>query len=751
MLGRTLFATDEELGKRDDDHKPKRSHPYNALRAPLRWRRRRILVTVVVLYLFYLVIRNFTAFGNGDGQFLSMQPVNDQTSAPTSSEEPTGAPPGIKAPRDNSPPSTSYSGAIRFYKLAPTLHEAASLGYRGIQKNVLFPVSNLKSASALIPMACEMGRRKRNRVHVALMGRSGISMDDLLEINGVDKEECAVMFHDARPDYPEYSSEQRAEAAVASAMRHIFNYISPYVAIMDDSLREDAFFVRGMRRKSKELDIPIIEIPPDQAENLMWMTRLDARSLRSWHKPAIDMLIQAPSHSSGSLIRLLKSLQKADYSGLKPPRLTIELPAEIDPPTKQYLENFLWPPVNALGSVASSQVILRHRIASQRITQEESAIRSLELFYPASATDSHVLLLSPQAELSPLYYHYVMYTLLEYKYGMYNADVDSIMGISLDLPFTLLDGKSTLKTPGTADMRSLKYTDMSDIRSVPFLWQAPNSHAALYFGDKWVQLHSFLSNRVAKLHQGLNKSPRAKLVSETLPAWTEYMLELMRTRGLSLLYPAASSGDRLVTIHNELYRRPEEFEVRQPEEHGKGSYTPLTSPPTEPFLTAEQPPPKPQNYEPPLVPYSRPLHLTLPFDAELPSLAYLPYLSQTGHVIPLATLEQLTETYATRFREDIGGCDPLPKGRLRKVEPMSARDLFCFGDEREEDFEDKATGDGDWDPFGLKKSTEAMYTATDIISDASEATPTPTSPSIVVESPAVTAPAEPRDDLNERL
>ncbi|KAK3066574.1 hypothetical protein LTS18_001629, partial [Coniosporium uncinatum] len=50
--------------------------------------------------------------------------------------------------------------------------------------------------------------------------------------------------------------------------------------------------------------------------------------------------------------------------------------------------------------------------------------------------------------------------------------------------------------------------------------------------------------------------------------------------------------------------------------------------------------------------------------------------------------EKLADEYTVNFRTLIGHCATEPKGRKRKVQPESARDLFCFGDEDEDDWED---------------------------------------------------------------
>ncbi|KAF2268721.1 hypothetical protein CC78DRAFT_407691, partial [Lojkania enalia] len=688
-LSRKIMPGDEELGKKDDDHKPGATvrlpnWPFSGI--PLRWRRRRIILAIVGLYLMYLFIHNIPDLGelnfntNGPHARPIVTPQNDGYQA--YDEEPTGPPKGFSVPKNGSPPPRTFNGQIRYYRLAASLHKASNTqGYRPTNRNVLFAISNLKSASTLLPMICETAKWSRNHVHAAFFGREDIPLADILEINGINEESCPAFWHDARPDYMEWSSEQRSESSVGAAMTHIQSYLHPQVAIMDDSLSEDPFFVRGLRTRAKALDIPIIEIPKDRVENFMWITRLDSGSLRNWHHPEVDILIQAPPDSSGGIVRLLKSIKEADYVGLKPPRLTIELPADIDGGVKHYLENFAWPPASMENPLATSQVTLRRRISRQHARQEDSAIRFLELFFPTNTANSHVLLLSPQAQLSPLYFHYIKYVLLEHKYSQFEeTDADNLMGVSLELPSVLLDGRTKLTPPETSDMATLRYKRMfPETPSAPFLWQAPNSHAALYFGDKWAELHSFLSNRVTKQHQSSKSAARPKLVSKTLPSWTEYMLELMRARGYSLLYPAMAASETFVTIHHELYHLPEEYRSPSKGDEDNDAYAPSTDL-NEPFLVADTPPPLPKNPESTVIPLSRPLHRAMPFEGDLPEIPHLPYLLYNGKMVPPANATIVARDYANRFRETVGGCK-IPEGKHRVIEPGNTKDLFCFGDE----------------------------------------------------------------------
>lgn len=688
MLGKTLLAGDEELGKKDDDHRyaPAR-RPHRPLwNHTLRWRRKRLLVAIVGLAIVFMFLWT-TRVDIDDPDDRQRYPLGRPV-IPAAydkyEDEPAGPPPGIQRPTRGNPPLHTYDGSINFFRLAKTLRRQASQtsGYDKRNRNVLFAASSVASAARLLPLICGMASVSRNYVHAAFMGRDDIPLEDLLEINGIDRDKCPAIWHDARPDYCEYSSDARLEDTAVGALSHINTFLHPQVAIIDDASSEDAAFVRGVRTATQSQGKPLIEVPKGRAEDFGWITRLDSGSLSNWYTPVVDILVQVPPGSS-SVLRLLKSIKDADYTGMKPPRITLELPADLDDTVKENLENFKWP-LHDDNPTASSGLTIRRRIAKHGATQEESAIRFLELFYPANTRKSHVLLLSAQAQLSPQYFHFVKYALLEYKYSLFDQhDSKMLMGLSLAVPSVLLDGKTKLTAPTINDMNSDKFIQSHPAtESVPFLWQAPNSHAAIFFGDKWAELHSFLGNRVLKHQQSPTPKSRAKLVSETLPSWTEYVLEFMRARSYSLFYPA-TIANALVTVHNELYHVPEEF-VAPPLKRAE----PLAAGTSEEaFLRAEQPPPAPKNAEPPVIPRSQPLYQALPFDGELPETESLPQLLYDGTLIDPANVSDIALDYANTFREEVGGCT-IPKGKHRKVITGKTSDLFCFGDEDKNDWEE---------------------------------------------------------------
>ncbi|KAL5115106.1 hypothetical protein ACEQ8H_007021 [Pleosporales sp. CAS-2024a] len=674
MLGKNLLPGDEELGKKDDDHRfvPVRPSAWSIWNHTFRWRRRRTLLVVTGLALLYMAMNSV----GGAPPATTTAPRYDAAPSYEHGLEPSGPPPGRRPA--GSAPSRTFDGRIRFYRLGESLRASAvrTNGYATTNQNVLFAMASLKSVATLLPLACDMSKYNRNFVHVAFMGREDMSIQRLLDINGVDRDTCTAIWHDARPDFLEYSSDARAQAAVAEGLVHIQSMVHPQAVIVDDSLSEDDHFVRGIRSQTAVLDVTLIEVPKGKWEKFMWITRLDAASLRQWHSPTVDILIQVPPESS-SVLRLLKSIKGADYDGLRPPRIILELPVQLDASVEKKIESFQWPP-NDAHPRETGGLIVRRRIHSRRSTQEDAAVRFLELFYPASATKSHVLLLSPQTQLSPLYYHYVKYALLEYKFSSFSAyDSTDLLGVSLELPRVLLDGKTKLTPPKLDDMYTTRHKKLFPKTAyAPFLWQAPNSHATLFFGDKWAELHSFLTNRVLKQHESAKTTSRAKAVSEALPAWTEYMLEYMRARAYTVLYPAKTS-EAFVTVHNELYHAPEEY---SPGPEGNKEHGEPARP--EPFLRAEHAASRPKQDESQIIPDSQSLHLVLPFDGDLPELGHLPHLLYNGEMIDKSNVSSTALEYANQFRREIGGCT---KKKHRNMAPGQAKDLFCWGDDDDEE------------------------------------------------------------------
>ncbi|KAI9789815.1 MAG: hypothetical protein M1816_005732 [Peltula sp. TS41687] len=653
------FGFDEELGKRDDDHK---YHPKSGLQptwqswiATPRLRRRRTLFVVTLTILVFCLLRR--AFKsrelNHDDLFSKSSFTFSNLLPPGSGSLFSGKPPGKN--EDSKACLRYYNGPVEFHRLAITLHGASrTMGHLTEKSNVLFVAGNLKSIAMLVPLACEMARWRRNKVHFVLMGREDALMKDILEVNAVTPQ-CDVMWHDARPNHARYSSDARLVRGVTSAWHHIQTFIHPQVVMLDSTEQEDSILVKTLQEKNQDLQIPIIGLPQDALENMMWITPLDCGSLKAWNKVDIDILIHASETSSGGLIRLLKSLERASYPSSSAPRITVELPPVIDPPTRNFLREF------RAGQEKRNQIILRHHIRPGSRSEEDNSIRFLESFFPTNPSDSHVLILSTQAELSPLFYHYLKYALLEYKYSSYGTENrDRLLGISLELPY---------KDIGVI----AQHHKMDGVNST-FLWQEPNNKAALYFGDKWVEIHDFVRRRLDA--QESRKAPSVrKVFSKEQPYWMELMMELCRLRRYYMLYPHFDPENALVTIHHELSQTPEDYTDKVTSDSlARGNTTDLesgtylgASDKSESSLTSQ-----------------RSLLSLIPPDGDFPVLEDMPVLLHDGQ---RTLLRSRDSPWAFSFRREVGGCG---ERKSKKRKELSTADLFCLdGDDGDDDDDDE--------------------------------------------------------------
>ena len=284
-----------------------------------------------------------------------------------------------------------------------------------------------------------------------------------------------------------------------------------------------------------------------------------------------------------------------------------------------------------------------------------------------------------------------MYNLLEYKYsseGQFFQESNNLMGLSLELPSHYLNDTEVFTPP------PLEWSHGQGVPKQPglathFLWQSPNSNAALYFGDKWIEFHSFLSARLSAMK---SKTPRRKkLISEKHPSWMEYLLELMRARGYSLLYPNfASTTESIAIVHNELYQPPEEYS--RPQTSNPDQPLP-TIDLNDPFITGDfvRSSKLPSHKESPLL--STNLLSILPQTGDLSDLTYVPIISHEGNILSHASSDVLLSSFAADFRRDIGECTGV--GDIW-IYQMSANDLFCnlnldeytdISDEKESDYE----------------------------------------------------------------
>lgn len=247
-----------------------------------------------------------------------------------------------------------------------------------------------------------------------------------------------------------------------------------------------------------------------------------------------------------------------------------------------------------------------------------------------------------------------------------------LLGISLELPSTHPSDALKPFTPpsaspkaATAPKKQQQQQQQKKDDNTPFLWQAPGSNAILYNGQKWTELHKLVSKSVEFLHQQERTSNPAvafftqKQISKHYPSWLEHALRLARARGYFTLYPSPQTARNLVTVHDELYRAPEEYLKGKGDQQQQGKETSLS-------------------------PGS--LLDSLPAGGNLLPFGDMPLLDWEGRITSLAEVDRKAGEYVDEFRRAVG-CGKLKTEKSDEedegdilangVRRGGVKDLFC--------------------------------------------------------------------------
>ena len=195
-----------------------------------------------------------------------------------------------------------------------------------------------------------------------------------------------------------------------------------------------------------------------------------------------------------------------------------------------------------------------------------------------------------------------------------------LVGINLDFPSTYLNAPEAFIPPRNPD-----------VPNSAFLWQAPSSNAILLTGEKWAELHDFIS-RSLDFQQASSTTPAIvtdKVVSTIFPGWLESLVQLCRLRGYVTLYPGLETAATLAMAHDELPQYPEEYR------------------------SADSPPPR-RGKEVELGDSSLDTLHTLPNDGDLLPLGRLPFLDWKGEEMTVERMDEGVRAYLKEWREAVG-------------------------------------------------------------------------------------------------
>lgn len=225
-----------------------------------------------------------------------------------------------------------------------------------------------------------------------------------------------------------------------------------------------------------------------------------------------------------------------------------------------------------------------------------------------------------------------------------------MLGISFATPTTLLDSSQALAVPKS---------DHDNGMNTAFLWQAPNSDATLFLGDKWVELHGYVSRVLEKQHSASasHELLAHKEISKKYPSWLEYALQLSRLRGYYTIYPGKETASTIMGVHNDLPEVPEEYQGdKDAEKDAMGDNiedqaTSLFDPESKIDMMA-----------------------TLSQEGILPLIGDMKLLSWDGKETLLEELDYAAKDLSAQFRREVGQCSD---DETERLPDKHARDLFC--------------------------------------------------------------------------
>jgi hypothetical protein len=173
----SLFLSNEEMGKKDDDHRPTKippiRHQWSTTRTPSRKTVRRVALAVLLGVVVYLFIANIpTDVPIRDHRhpfYVYPDPPADDDAPSRPKPKPMPMPKlepirKLEQPKaDASPAKGYYTGAVKFLNLRASLTAISGTnGALPANKNILYLAASLRSAATLLPMACLMGSELRS-------------------------------------------------------------------------------------------------------------------------------------------------------------------------------------------------------------------------------------------------------------------------------------------------------------------------------------------------------------------------------------------------------------------------------------------------------------------------------------------------------------------------------------------------------------------------------------------------------------
>ena len=173
----------------------------------------------------------------------------------------------------------------------------------------------------------------------------------------------------------------------------------------------------------------------------------------------------------------------------------------------------------------------------------------VESWYPTN-NDSYGVFLEDDVEVSPLYYAWIKYTILHYRYtSSMRRQSRRLFGVSL-YQQKAIELRPEGRRPFDAH---LLFDSLALPSSIPYLSQIPCSWGAVYFPEQWREFHDYLTLRLSEVSIDLSEIVVPDIRSNRWPrSWKKYFIELVYVRGYTMLYPNYPDFVSFSTNHLEI-------------------------------------------------------------------------------------------------------------------------------------------------------------------------------------------------------
>ncbi|KAK3835452.1 MAG: hypothetical protein J3R72DRAFT_403651 [Linnemannia gamsii] len=443
--------------------------------------------------------------------------------------------------RKKTVPSTFCTSIKRLYRESGIWHSWIRRGralvsqYEQLSSVVVF-MSNIDEAILLKDLICRWSLSPDTSIHVAVAGSSrGIGRKEFAQL--LPSEDCHVGIYDMRlshlPSKPTELESIRLASEVSVNSFHILHSLRPKVIFY---LQEpDSIFSDGLAISHTRANIPAIALKPEDIEHVRWIPDLPIQALQNWNTPEVKLVV-ITNNRPGSCIRLLRSLSHAHYLNDKV-SLTLNMDAEADRVTIQMAGSFQW---------EFGEKFMRHRVRRGGLM-----LAVVEAWYP-QGNNEYAVLLEDDVEVSPLFYSWIKYNILKYRYSPDNQLYQHMFGVSMysqKFVETHLAGRAPFN-PEDIFIETPEY----ELRT-PFLLQLPCSWGAVYFPEHWREFHEYVADRLLDIEWN-----KTSLQSVQIPnsrtnrwsnSWKKLFIEMIYMRGYVMLYPNFFNFTSFSTNHLE--------------------------------------------------------------------------------------------------------------------------------------------------------------------------------------------------------